>query len=96
MEFSLQETGKLLPRPKEAVADLLPKHLLFGWRSAPVQVLPSSRIRLIIGLGSSWNSAQYAWIQVFQVPTSCIATGMVLAALDIPHVSVIVYLSIYN
>ena len=32
--------GKLLASPKEALADPLPKHLLFGW-SSPVQLLQS-------------------------------------------------------
>ena len=31
--------GKLLPSPKEPVADPLPKHLLFGWWRSPVQLL---------------------------------------------------------
>ena len=29
--------GKLLPSPMEALADSLPKHLLFGWWSSPMQ-----------------------------------------------------------
>ena len=33
--------GKLLPSPKEVVADPLPKHWLFAWWSSPVQLLPS-------------------------------------------------------
>ena len=31
--------GKLLSSPREAVADPLPKHLLLGWGSSPVQLL---------------------------------------------------------
>ena len=31
--------GKMLSSPKEAVADPLPKHLLFVWWSSPVQLL---------------------------------------------------------
>ena len=40
VEFPLLEN--LLPRPKEAVVDdSLPKHLLSGWRSCPVQLITS-------------------------------------------------------
>ena len=31
--------GKLLPSPKEAVADPLQKHMLLGWWISPLQLL---------------------------------------------------------
>ena len=36
--------GKLLPNPKAAVADPLPKHRLFGWWSSPVSVTKSLKV----------------------------------------------------
>ena len=36
VEFLRACFGKLLPSPKEAIADPRPKHLLFVWWSSPV------------------------------------------------------------
>ena len=46
---------KLLPYPKEAVADPQPKYLVFGWWHSPIQLL---NVLMETGAEPTWVSQQ--------------------------------------